>query len=145
MTNWTAEYLTHVLDAKEWSMNRLAEEIGVAASTINRPLRLKEPLSAKTVAAIYQATGIDPADFVPKDFQEPISVYRNAPSQPRPRTVADEALSKLDTEPAAPNAQSVNEIKVAVVGPIAQIVATVDRDGIAKLRAKLDAIESMLD
>lgn len=145
MAHWTAEYILHVLDEKEWTMNRLASEIGVAASTINRPIRGGDPLTAKTISRIFQATGVDPTPFIPSDLQEAGAIYKAA-APPRPKTVADEVLGLMDEEPtAAPNAQELNEIKIAVLGPTAQIIATINKAGIAKLRAKLDALESMLD
>lgn len=144
MRDWAIDYVLHVLDAKQWSMNRLAGEAGVSASTINRPIRIKDypgRLSRDTIAKIQKASGIDPGDFIPDGFAEDKALFDKA----RPRTVADESLSRLDAPEAGPNAQAPNEIKIAVVGRLAQILATVDRAGIARLCAKLDAIESMLD
>jgi hypothetical protein len=53
-----------------------------------------------------------------------------------------DAIQKLGLKP---NGQPKNEVRITVVGPLAHIEATVDRAGLAKLRARLDAIESMLD
>lgn len=143
MRDWAIEYILHVLEAKNWSANRLATKAGVAASTINRPLR--EPdwphkLSRTTVQKIQIASGIDPKSFIPEGFAEDEVMFARSTASDRNRRV----LELLDQPPQAPS-QPVNEIKIAVVGKIAQIVATVDRDGINRLRAKLDAIERMLD
>lgn len=144
MKDWAITYILHVLEAKDWSANRLATEAGVASSTINRPLRERDwphKISRTTLTKIQEASGIDPSPFIPDGFSEDKSMFSGV----RIRTVADRALDNLDKPQPAPNAQAVNEIKIAVVGPLAQIVATVNREGIARLRAKLDAIESMLD
>lgn len=144
MKDWAITYILHVLEVKDWSANRLATEAGLASSTINRPLR--EPdwpheISRTTIKKVQKASGIDPAPFIPDGFSEDKSIF----TSPRRQTVADRALAELDQPKQTPNAQTINEIKIAVVGPLAQIVATVNREGIARLRAKLDAIESMLD
>lgn len=147
MKHWTIEYILHVLEAKDWSMNRLASEAGVSPSTINRPIREKDwsfAISARTIGKIFRATNIDPSPFMPKGMSEPASMYMGEESKPRPKSSAQTTLENLDSETSAP-AFAVNEIKIAMVGPIAQIIATVDREGIAKLRKKLDAIEAMLD
>lgn len=144
MRDWALDYILHVLEAKDWSANRLAVEAGVSPSTINRPLRIVDwphHLSRTTIAKIWDATGIDPAPFIPEGFSEDSATF----SMPRPRSMAQNVLEQMDTPTSAPNAQKINEIKVAVVGPLAQIVATINREGIARLREKLDAIESMLD
>jgi len=144
MRDWALDYLMHVIEAKNWSMNRLAQEAGVASSTINRPLRdknWKHKLSRDTVSKVYQASGIDPKPFIPAHLAEESAMF-SGPQPSRIRAI----LERLDDVPdPAPAALSVNEIKIAVVGPTAQIVATIDRKGLAKLRQKLDAIEAMLD
>lgn len=144
MKDWALDYVLHVLEAKDWSANRLATLAGVAASTINRPLRepdWKHKLSRTTIAKIQEASGIDPGPFIPEGFAEDKALFATG----RIRTTADRALEHLDQPGSGPNAQATNEIKIAIVGNLAQIVATVDRSGIARLRQKLDAIESMLD
>jgi hypothetical protein len=62
-----------------------------------------------------------------------------------PSTSGARILEAIENLGIKPNGEPTNEIKVTVAGPFARIVATVDRVGLAKLRAKLDAIESMLD
>lgn len=144
MRDWAIDYILHVLEIKDWSANKLATQAGVAASTINRPLREKDwknNLSRSTIMKIRDASGIDPAPFIPKELREDAAMF----SGPRPQTTADRALARLDADPPTPRALVKNEIKIALVGPLAQIVATVDREGLEKLRKKLDAIESMLD
>lgn len=142
MTHWTLNYLASVLERRDWSMNKLAKLAGVTPSTINRPLRDKDyahGLSPRTVAKIHQASGIDPVEFMPKDMQEPGEMFRAATD-----STAARALAEMDN-PQKPNAQNRNEIKIAIVGDLCQIVATVDKSGIANLRRKLDAIEAMID
>lgn len=144
MQHWTLDYLTAVLERMDWSANRLATETGLAASTINRPLREKDwkfGLSAKTVARIHAATGVDPKPFMPDGMEEPAEMYRASSDSLAARVLRD--MDKPDDE--KPNAQARNEIKIAVVGDLAQIVATVDKAGLAKLRAKLEAIEAVID
>ena len=144
MKDWALDYLLHVMTERGWSANRLAREAGLATSTIARPLRepdYKHSLSRTTITKVAEASGIDPAPFIPEGFAEDKALFQGS----RPRSAADLALERLDQHSDGPNAQTTNEIKIAVVGRLAQIVATIDRAGIAKLRAKLDAIESMLD
>jgi hypothetical protein len=142
MTDWTIDYIKHVLETRDWSANKLAAMAGLAASTIGRPLReqgrLDYRLSRLSIQKIAKASGVDPTPFIPTGLFEEAGSY--VPSTRTGRILAD-----LDSDPPSPASQPVNEIKIAVVGPLAQIVATVDRAGLARLRAKLDAIESMLD
>lgn len=149
MADWTLAYIGHILETRNWSMNQLAEKAGVAASTINRPMRqkgAKHSLSRQTIKKIAAASGIDPAPFVPAAMAEEKSIFALQP--PRPKTYERRILETLHNptaeEPAA-SALPRNEIKIAVVGDLAQIVATVDREGLARLRQKLDALEAMMD
>lgn len=144
MRDWVINYIHHILEARNWSANRLAKEAGLATSTIARPLRELDyngKLSRVTVAKLHAASGIDPAAFVPEGFAEDVARY----SGPRPQNNADIVLQSLDKTVPSQNSQAINEIKIAVVGSHAQIVATINREGLAKLRQKLDAIEAMLD
>jgi transcriptional regulator with XRE-family HTH domain len=150
MRDWAIDYIVHVLEAKDWTMNRLSEEAGVAASTINRPLRDRNyphSLSRATIRKIAAASGIDPAPYIPADQSEDRALF--AGFAERARTYADRALEDLDKPPEAKGtplaASPLNEIKIAVVGNLAQIVATIDREGLQRLRQKLDALEAMLD
>jgi lambda repressor-like predicted transcriptional regulator len=142
MRDWAIDYILHVLEAKNWSANKLAEEAGLASSTIARPLRTQHDpryrVSRTTIHKIAKASGIDPAPFAPPGMEDEAAVYDPATSGAR-------ILAALENLGIKPNGETTNEIKVAVAGPYARIVATVDRTGLAKLRAKLDAIESMLD
>lgn len=142
MRDWAIDYILHVLETKNWSANRLAEEAGLASSTIARPLRTQNDpryrVSRTTIHKIAKASGIDPAPFAPPGMEDEASVYD--PSSSGARIL--EAIEKLGMKP---NGEPTNEIKVTVYGSLARIVCTVDRAGLAKLRAKLDAIESMLD
>lgn len=142
MTDWTIDYIKHVLETRDWSANKLATMSGLAASTIARPLReqgrLDYRLSRLTIQKIARASGVDPAPFIPAGLFEEAGGYT-------PSTRAGRILADLDRDPSDTGTQPVNEIKIAIVGPLAQIMATVDRAGIARLRAKLDAIETMLD
>jgi lambda repressor-like predicted transcriptional regulator len=147
MRDWAIDYILHILETKQWSMNRLAQEAGVATSTIARPIREREyphKLSRDTITKIREASGIDPAPFIPAELAEDANLFSPPPGQ---RTRAGRILAALDTPAAAegPNAQATNEIKIAIVGPLVQIVATVNKAGLARLRAKLDMIESILD
>jgi len=143
MTDWAISYIKHVLVTKDWSANRLAAEAGLSASTISRPLATpdyKGAIARKTIARIYKASGIDPAPFAPSGLQETAAEYFTA----RPETTADRALAAMLDKGKAPAAPVTNEIRVAVFGPLAQIVATIDIHGIGKLRRKLDALELMM-
>jgi transcriptional regulator with XRE-family HTH domain len=142
MKDWAIDYIRYVLDTLHWSANQLAAKSGVAASTISRPLREQDypfHISRTTISKIAAATGIDPTPFIPDGLAEPVAAFVG------PDTQAARTLRALDS-PASPGAgQPTNEIKVAIVGSLAQIVATVNREGLARLRAKIDAIEAMLD
>lgn len=146
MRDWAIDYILNVLEIKEWSANRLATEAGVAASTINRPLRDPEwphKLSRSTIAKIRDASGVDPAPFIPTEMAEDAEIFSRG-QRLLQQVGSVDAMGEAEGQSAL-NAQKRNEIKVAIVGPLAQIVATIDKDGIDRLRAKLDAIESMLD
>ena len=144
MKHWTVEYILHVLEQRDWSANRLAQEAGVAVSTIGRPLReqdYKYALSPATVAKVHKASGIDPKPYMPKEMSEPNEMYRAGTGSTAARAL--KRLMEKETDQIA--RESINHIQIAVCGSIAQIVATIDREGIEKLRKKLDAIEAMLD
>jgi len=152
MRDWAIDYILHVLVAKNWSANRLATEAGVAASTINRPLRDKNwsnNFSRTTLMKIQEASGIDPKPFIPAEMTEESEMFSAKANRTgmgrRPESLADRVLLGLDIASVPPLPLDINKIKIAVAGPIAQIVATVDRTGLARLRRKLDAIESMLE
>lgn len=142
MRDWAIDYILHVLEKMDWSANRLATEAGVASTTISRPLRERDNyagrLSRSTIEKIRAVTGIDPGPFIPREMAEDADHFAS-PSPARSR--ADRLIARLDGEDAKP---ARNEIKIAVVGDLAQIVATVDLEGIEKLRRKIDAIEEML-
>lgn len=143
MKDWAIDYVLHVLETKDWTMNRLATETGVAASTINRPLRDKSwkgKLSRDTISKIQAASGINPREFITDGFAEDHPRFASSGSV----TVSGSALSALD-EPHSLTTQKINEIKIAIDGSNAQIVATINREGIATLRRKLDLLEEMLD
>jgi lambda repressor-like predicted transcriptional regulator len=146
MRDWAIDYVMHVLEAKEWSANRLASEAGLAASTIARPLRTldyKDKLSRTTIAKIAKASGIDPSPFIPAGFNEDKVTFSAMAA--RPKTTADRVLATMDDPLPMSSPPQTNEIRIAVVGRLAPIVATVDRAGIAKLRARLDALDTILD
>ncbi len=127
MKNWTVEYLLAVLEKKDWSANRLATESGVAASTINRPLRERDwkyQLKPDTINKIHAASGIDPRPFMPDGLQEATPRFVNAARQPRPLAM--------------------NEVRVEISGECATLSAKINRDGIELLREKLDALERLL-
>jgi len=148
MRDWAINYILKVLEERDWSANRLAKEAGLSASTINRPLREKDwpnRLARETIRKVQEASGVDPSPFIPDEFHEERALFSRPP---RRQTEAGRILENLDQGnpvETGPNAQTRNEIKIAVVGDLAQIVATVDKLGLTRLRAKLDAIESMLD
>ena len=142
MRDWAIDYILHVLEKKDWSMNRLAKEAHVSASTINRPLRDPDwphKLSRDTIAKIREASGIDPSPFIPTSFAEDAAVF--SADKPSP---GDEALQIMLAKKRGA-ATPLNEIKVVMANGIAEIHAVINREGIAKLRKKIDAIESMLE
>lgn len=144
MRDWAVEYILHVLETKDWSPNRLASEAGLAASTIARPLRDKNwsyNISRRTLMKIRTASGIDPGMFSPKGFSEDSSIF----SDNYPKTTARHVLENLDQNSQDTKELAVNQIKITIVGNLAKIEATVDRDGIAKLKLKLDTIATIID
>lgn len=143
MRDWAIEYVLHVLEKRDWSANRLATEAGLATSTIARPLRdpdYPNKLSRATIAKIRDASGIDPAPFVPSEMAEDEAIFTQGI-----QTLAARSLATLDPADAPPDRPFRNQIKFVVDGKVAQIAATIDRAGIDMLRKKLDAIESVLD
>lgn len=148
MKHRTIEYLKHVLEKMDWSMNRLANETNLSASTINRPLR--EPdwphgLSPDTVGKIHSATGVDPTPFIPTNMKEPGAMFLGEPHDPMPESNARRVLRNLDKEAAGESANQVNKVHVSMDGNLALISATINKNGIALLRKKIDALEMMLD
>jgi len=143
MKHWTAQYVLSVLEQLDWSMNKLAEEIDVAATTVNRPIRSDEGLSPKTISKIYRRTGIDPAPFTPKEMDEPISVYKLGASGQRPETNADRVLKDLDSDTTLTPKEK--NIVIRIDGARAQVSATVDKDGLRDLINKLEAVEKIID
>lgn len=133
MHDWAINYMKHVLEAKDWSANRLASEAGVASTTISRPL--KEPdyphkLNRTTIAKIHAASGIDPAPFAPKDMPY----------------LADAAPSGL-AEPPTPmriQAGGRNSLSILIDGPLVRIQGVLDKEGAKKLRESLDHIIALL-
>lgn len=73
------------------------------------------------------------------------NVYVSIGGDSNRKFTAEEAMNNLRDPKVAAEMNAVNEIKIGIKGDVAQIIATVDREGIAKLRKKLDAIESLLD
>ncbi|WP_243612954.1 hypothetical protein [Shimia aestuarii] len=145
MKDWAIDYILHVLEKKDWSANRLATEAGVAASTINRPLREADNwdyrLSRKTIMKIQAASGIDPTPFIPKGFSEEVALFSHTP----PPKIGSSEIAARENPPPRQPPHNVNEVRITVSGPTAQIVATVNKEGIESLRKKLDALESILD
>lgn len=142
MKDWAIDYISHVLEAKDWSANRLATEAGVAASTISRPLRIKNyngHLSRQTITKIFEASGIDPAPFIPKELAEDSREFTGNPAHDRGQRLWANLHGRNETRPER------NDIRFVVVGDKVQIAATLDRAGLAKLRRKLDDIERLLD
>jgi lambda repressor-like predicted transcriptional regulator len=166
MRDWALGYILHVMQTKHWSANRLAVEAGVAASTIARPLRVPDwphKISRTTISKIYAASGIDPASFIPEDFADDLALFA---AQGRKSNAGwgisglEEVTTSMMMRNPAPGEGKIYatirvapelsgpahaDIKVSIDGRLAHIDATVDRAGIVKLRAKLDAIEAMLD
>lgn len=69
MKDWALDYIQHVLEAKDWNAADLARHAGLAHSTINRPLTVKDwptAISRQTITKVYHASGIDPSPFAPK-------------------------------------------------------------------------------
>ena len=107
MNDWTIDYIKHVLEARDWSANKLAMVAGLAASTIARPLReegrLDYRLSRLTIQKIAKASGIDPAPFIPPGLVEEAGTYT-------PSTRAGRILADLDGDgqrpPASPPTRS---------------------------------------
>lgn len=127
MTPWTKTYLLAVLEQKDWSANRLATETGLAASTINRPLRERDwkyELKPENVRKIHQASGIDPTPFMPDGLRESAPRFIRAPAQP--------------------TALKLNEIRLEIANGEATIHTRINSQGLAALREKLDALETIL-
>lgn len=60
-------YMRHVLAARGWNANELAQKAGLSHSTINRPLTIPDwpnAISRRTIEAVRLASGIDPAPFI---------------------------------------------------------------------------------
>lgn len=139
MHDWALAYVRHVMAEKGWTGADLAKRIGMAPSTINRPLNdpdHKSMLSRKTIGQIAQVSGIDPAPFAPGGLAEATASYLPYVSS------AARALAGLDA-PLADGVQKV-DVKIGIHGRFAQIIATIDKAALAELRAKLDYLEQLM-
>nr|WP_323779582.1 hypothetical protein [Amylibacter sp.] len=150
MRDWAIDYILHVLDAKSWTANRLASEAGVAASTINRPLREKNwphKLSRATLVKIRDASNIDPSPFIPEEADESAFLSMNydlgAPTEETMARLESAVQSHKQTWP-SPTRLEKGDIEISISGNHAYIEAFIHLDDIARLRKKLDAIEMML-
>ncbi len=125
MSDWTVEYVRHVLDARGWPGAELAERAGVSASTINRPVNTAHypnSISSRTLDKVAAASGIDYRRFAPATgVAEALPAY--SPTE-RPR--------------AKPS------IHIVIDGAVARLDATVTRENIEEVRRKLDLIEALL-
>lgn len=145
MTDWAITYLRHVLDVTGYSVNKLAQEAGVATSTLNRPLNTpnwRHKLSRDTIQKVYRATGIDPTPFTQAGMADTAKGLDLRSMPPRPETRADRVLQGL---PPPPTVTRTPAISISVENGVAMITATVDRAGLDQLRRKLDAVEALLD
>lgn len=136
MIKWQQNYIEHVLTERNWSMNQMASAAGVAASTINRPMRddgSDQELSFRTISKIWDASGIDPGPFMP----------RSSDGQPGLEDPTSDFVRIAGRTNAAPRRDG-NEISITITDGAANIQARVDVNGIAKLREKLDLIEKLL-
>lgn len=133
MRDWAIDYMLHVLEARNWSPNRLASEAGVASTTISRPL--KEPeyphkLNRTTIAKIHAASGIDPAPFAPKETPYIADTLpRGMAEQPTPMRI---------------HAEGRNSLSILIDGPLVRIQGVLDKEGAKKLRESLDHIIAIL-
>lgn len=146
----TGAKLKRLREAAGLTKAELRRQSGVSYDTINKlETGKQESTSPENLVALAEVLG---AELLPdrlKDgFSEPNGSFESSASRTlKSLEPAQEHLGDTETEGSAghPSALHVNEIKIATVGKLAQIVATVDKDGLAKLRKKLDAIETMLD
>lgn len=136
MRDWAYDYVEHVLAKTGWTMNQLAKEAGLAASTINRPFRQGADaggMSRRTLKKIADASGIDPRPF------------ESAAGGRRPGFAED--MIDFAQSPKAPTlsfSSGLNRMTFRVDGGVVEIIATVDLEGISKLREKLTLIEALL-
>lgn len=125
MSDWTVEYVRHVLDARRWTGAELAARAGVSASTINRPVNTahySNSISSRTLDKIASASGIDYRQFAPSPgMAEPVHSF---------------------VPPAKPKAKTA--IHIVIDGAIAHLDAMVTRENIEEVRRKLDLIEALL-
>lgn len=139
--------LKRLREAAGMTKAELRRASGVSYDTINKlEAGSQSSTSPTNLAALADILG---DELLPNrgkaGFSEPGGPYKSTAA----RILADVEPAQPpmgDAEKASkPSALSVNEIKIATVGNLAQVVATIDRQGIAKLREKLDALEAMLD
>jgi transcriptional regulator with XRE-family HTH domain len=148
MEHWTKSYVFAVLEQMQWSMNKLATEIGVSASTINRPIRA-EGLSAKTVSKIYNVTKVDPEPYFPKGFSEPPSLFKDPFQIPPRRAPADIRREQLvmrgqEITSETPDLAA-QYTDISMRGHLVQIHAVCDKAGLSRLIEKLTITLDILD
>lgn len=145
MRDWAIDYITHAIEAKGWSMSRLAQEAGVAASTINRPLRDPDwphKLNRTTIAKIRSATGIDPTPFIPADSAEDQAFFASegvekGPVETAPQPKPGEVYLVRDSK--------LNQLSIMSNGELIQITGTFNREGLKKLQERITNIVNLMD
>lgn len=135
MDQWTLRYLDAVMAQTGWSMNQVSELTGIAASTVNRPYREGGNLSRRTLDKIHEKSGLDPKPYAPESVRARWYGLEDEGADFKPRPDPSPTLTIMSGR---------SNIKVSIDSGIAEIAATVDADGIAKLREKLDLIEALL-
>lgn len=140
MRDWAIDYIMHVLEQKDWSMNRLATEAGVASTTISRPLKdstYSGHLARSTIAKIREASGIDPTPFIPKELLEDTEHFAHLPRENRARSqAASEAVVPSHSE-------KLNQVVFTFDGQTVKLEGTFDRRGLVELHKKIEKIESL--
>lgn len=140
MRDWAYDYLEGVLQQTGWTMNGLASRVGVAASTINRPMRDKQysgQMSRATLRKIMEISGVDPAPYAPASelalLTGPLAAMAEGPRGFQPAPAPTLSLHSGQ-----------DQFVISIAGGRAQITADVGPHGIAKLREKLDLLELLL-
>jgi len=147
MTDRALDYIKHVLEQRDWSASRLADEAGLSPSTLNRPLAQPDwphQISRRTIEKVFVASGVDPSPFGLSGYSKSAASGLHSPPQ---ETVAGRILrEKVAGAEVKQGAHPIEpDLKIGIHGRFVQIVATVDKAGLAELRRKLDAIETILD
>lgn len=121
---------------KGLTQDQLADMTGLSKGFVSQLETGQRQPSTDTLGVIASALKVTEADLIQPGFSEPRA----------PDTTARRVLNDLlDPTPAKKTAATDQDFKIGTDGTHVQIIATVDRDGLAKLIKQLEAMKAFLE